>query len=492
MQNLAAELSITIDEEEAVSYAEILAETLDIVADIEDRPASSYHPEATTHERAPGYKPSKSEDMHNAWVRKCQVEGANSGPLTGMTVGIKDNISLAGVELTNGSQVMDGYVPTADATIVTRLLNAGATIVGKNNLWSFSSGAPEFGEVENPANPSYSIGHSSSGSAAAVSSGEVDIAIGSDQGGSIRMPASFAGIVGLKPTYGLIPYTGIFGSDPTLDHAGPLTQGVRETALATEVLAGRDGLDPRQPTEVPVHQYTEALAIDPSGATIGILEEGFQVDGSDAEVTTAVRERVDRLSEKGVEIDEVSVPMHKSAGQMSVVIALYGMGQLFRQHGLSPGTGGWHDAGAIKYLSRTLDRHSSDLPATVIHAILTSEYLRRNYSGAIYAKAKNLTMDLRAAYDDALDEVDALVMPTVPMKPPPHGTNMDLERMHETGPGFAETANTEPFNLSHHPAISIPCGTVDGVPVGAMFVGNHFDEMTLFTLAAAVEDLIMP
>lgn len=490
IRDLAADLSITLNEEDAISYAKILDETLDIVANLEDRPTPSYRPEAVSYGRTPGYEPSESEDPHNAWVRKCQIEGANSGPLTGMSVGIKDNVSLAGVKLTNGSQVMDGYVPAVDATIVTRLLDAGATIAGKTNLWSFSSGAPEFGEVENPASPSHSIGHSSSGSAAAVSSGQVDIGIGSDQGGSVRMPASFAGIVGLKPTYGLIPYTGIFGSDPSLDHIGPLTRSVREAALATEVLAGQDGLDPRQPAEVPVQQYTEALTIDPSGATIGVLEEGFRVDKNDTDVTAAVREGVDRLRERGVEIRHVSVPMHNSAGQMAVVIALYGMGQLFRQHGFLPGTNGWHDTGAIAYLSRALDRRSSDLPATVIHAILASEYLRRNYSGVPYAKAQNLSMKLRAAYDDALDNVDALVMPTVPMKPPPNGTTMTLKRMRETGPGFAETVNTEPFNLSHHPAISVPCGTVDGIPVGTMFVGDHFDETTLFILGAVLEDIV--
>ena len=321
---------------------------------------------------------------------------------------------------------------------------------------------------------------------------EVDVGIGSDQGGSVRMPASFAGIVGLKPTHGLVPYTGIFGADPSLDHTGPLTRTVREAALVTEVLAGRDGLDPRQPTELPVQQYTEALSVDPSGATVGVLAEGFQTEGNDPEVTAAVREAVERLGETGLEIREVSVPMHGMAGQLSVVVALYGMGQLFRQHGLSPGVDGWHDTGAVEYLSRALDRRSSDLPATVIHAILVSEYLRRNYSGAPYAKAKNLVMELRAAYDDVLDDVDALVMPTVPTKPPPYGTSMDLERMRETGPGFAETVNTEPFNLSHHPAISVPCGTVDDVPVGAMVVGDHFDETTLFTLGATLEDVTAP
>jgi amidase len=489
VQDLADELSITLTEAEATSYRAILDETLDVFSEVRCLPTPRQQPRSYTHAtRSAGYQPTASEDPHNAWITKCRIEGSDTGPLTGMTVGLKDNVSLAGIELTNGSRVMEGYVPACDATIVTRLLDAGATITGKTNLWSFSSGAPEFGYVENPANPEYSVGHSSSGSTAAVAAGEVDIGIGSDQGGSVRMPASFAGIVGLKPTYGLIPYTGIFGADPSIDHTGPLTRSVEEAALVTEVLAGCDGLDPRQPDDVPVQNYTEGLRTDPSELTLGVLSEGFDADGSDPAVTGAVTDAIERLTDHGVEIETASVPMHDTAGKLSVVVALYGMGQLFRQYGLSPGADGWYDTGALEYLSRALETRGSDLPATVIHALLASEFLRRNYGGSLYAKAKNLTLELKAAYDEALTGTDALVMPTVPMMPPAFGDVMDLEKMRQTGPGFAETVNTEPFNLSHHPGLSVPCGTVDDVPVGAMFVGEHFDEKTLFTFGSAMEE----
>ncbi|MDS0261143.1 amidase [Haloarcula sp. S1CR25-12] len=485
---LADELSITLNDEEADAYTQVVRETLDVFSEVESRPTPRHPPREYSYRgRTPGYQPTASEDPHNAWITRCRVEGAETGPLTGMTVGLKDNVSLAGIELTNGSRVMEGYVPACDATIVTRLLEAGATITGKTNLWSFSSGAPEFGHVRNPRNPEYSVGHSSSGSTAAVAAGEVDIGIGSDQGGSVRMPASFAGVVGLKPTYGLIPYTGIFGADPSLDHVGPLTRSVEEAALVTEVLAGRDGLDPRQPRDLSVRNYVEALQSEVSELTVAVLSEGFDAGGGESDVTAAVADAVETLADCGVEIQEVSVPMHDRAGELSVVVALYGMGQLFRQHGLSPGFDGWYDTGAIDYVSRALAARSSDLPATVTHAILVSEFLRRNYGGSLYAKAKNLTLQLRAAYDDALADADALVMPTVPMKPPAFGSSMDLEKMRRTGPGFAETVNTEPFNLSHHPALSVPCATVDDVPVGAMFVASHFDEPTLFALGAALE-----
>jgi amidase len=323
-----------------------------------------------------------------------------------------------------------------------------------------------------------------------VAAGEVDIAIGSDQGGSVRMPAAFAGIVGLKPTHGLVPYTGIFGADPSIDHTGPLTRSVGEAALTTEVLAGCDGLDPRQPADLRVDSYVEALDTDPEGLTVGVLSEGFDAAGNDPAVTDAVRAAVERLESHGVELRDVSVPEHGGAGELAVVVALYGMGQLFRQHGLAPGRDGWYDTGAIEYLSRALEARWGDLPATVTQSMLVSEYLRRNYGGSLYAKARNLVLELRSAYDEALAEADALVLPTVPMLPPPAGSSMDREKMVRTGPGFAETVNTEPFNLSHHPAISVPCGTVEDAPIGAMFVGGHFDETTLFTLADAFEGAV--
>jgi amidase len=182
--------------------------------------------------------------------------------------------------------------------------------------------------------------------------------------------------------------------------------------------------------------------------------------------------------------------MHERAGHLSVVVALYGMGQLFRQYGLAPGFDDWYDTAAIEYLSWALETRSSDLPATVTHAILISEYVRRNYGSSLYAKAKNHILELRASYNEALTQVDALVMPTVPIKPPQFGYGMDRKKMRRTGPGFIEAVNTEPFNLSHHPAISIPSGTVDDVPVGTMLVGEHFDEQTLFALGSALEDAV--
>ena len=198
--------------------------------------------------RTPGYRPSAEENPLNAWYVKTEIKGASSGKLKGKTVAVKDNVCVAGVPMMNGSSTLEGYMPNIDATIVTRLLDAGATIMGKAHCECFclsgGSHTGALGPVHNPYKHGYSAGGSSSGSGALVAAGEVDLAIGGDQGGSIRMPSSFCGIYGMKPTHGLVPYTGVMPIESTIDHTGPMTATVADNALMLEVLAGPDGLDP--------------------------------------------------------------------------------------------------------------------------------------------------------------------------------------------------------------------------------------------------------
>src|SRR6202012_5737058 len=190
----------------------------------------------------------------------------------------KDNVCLAGVPMMNGASTLEGYTPDVDATIVTRILDAGGTILGKAHCEFFclsgGSHTGALGPVHNPHKQGYSAGGSSSGSGALVAAGEVDMAIGGDQGGSIRIPSSFSGIYGMKGTHGLVPYTGVMPIEVTIDHTGPMTRNVRDNALLLEVLAGADGLDPRQGTPK-VSNYTEALGGGAKGLRIGVVKEGF-------------------------------------------------------------------------------------------------------------------------------------------------------------------------------------------------------------------------
>ena len=255
----AAELGMSFTEQEAEQYLALMQpnfDSYDIVDAMPDNLPEVKYP------RTPGYRPRGEENKYNAWYFKSTVKGAPSGKLVGKTVALKDNVSLAGVPMMNGASTLEGFVPVVDATIVTRLLDAGATILGKSTCEYFclsgGSHTSQPGPVHNPRKMGYSAGGSSSGSAALVAVGEVDLAIGGDQGGSIRIPAAYCGIYGMKPTHGLVPYTGVMPIEATIDHTGPMSANVRDNAVMLEVLAGPDGLDPRQYAPK-VTSYTEIL-----------------------------------------------------------------------------------------------------------------------------------------------------------------------------------------------------------------------------------------
>jgi amidase len=209
-------------------------------------------------------RPQPEDNPYGAWAVETRIQGARYGKLAGKRVAIKDNVCVAGVQMMNGASILEGYVPEIDATIVTRLLDEGAEILGKAvcEYYCASGGSHTSanGIVENPVVPGYNAGGSSSGSTALVAAGVVDMATGGDQGGSIRIPASYCAVVGLKPTHGLVPYTGIFAVELTVDHAGPIARTVADCALMLEVMAGPDGLDPRQ-SGAPSQLYTQGLAV---------------------------------------------------------------------------------------------------------------------------------------------------------------------------------------------------------------------------------------
>src|SRR5437879_6660860 len=234
---------------------------------------------AVKYPRDAGFRPGAADNRRNAWYWRCSIKGATSGPLAGKKIAIKDNVCVAGIPMMNGSNVLEGYVPDVDATIVTRILDAGGEIVGKavceHLCFSGGSHTSDTGPVLNPHDPKRSAGGSSSGSAALVAVGECDMAIGGDQGGSIRIPSSFSGAVGLKPTYGLVPYTGVFPIELTLDHTGPIARTAADCARLLEAIAGPDGLDPRQSGMVRKEPYTQKLPGDARGVRIGIVKEGF-------------------------------------------------------------------------------------------------------------------------------------------------------------------------------------------------------------------------
>src|SRR5438309_7336558 len=278
--------------------------------------------------RNAGSRPPASENRLNAWYWKCSIKGAPSGPLAGKKIAIKDNVCVAGIPMMNGSAVLEGYVPDVDATIVTRILDAGGEIVGKavceHLCFSGGSHTSDTGPVLNPHDPKRSAGGSSSGSSALVVAGECDMAIGGDQGGSIRIPSSFCGAVGHKPTHGLVPYTGVFPIELTLDHTGPIARTAGDAARLLEVLAGADGLDPRQPAGLRTEAYTKQLTGDARGLRIGSVKEGFGWPNSEPDVDAMVREAAQRLTRAGGTVSEVSIPLHRDGIHIWNAIAVEG------------------------------------------------------------------------------------------------------------------------------------------------------------------------
>ena len=256
----AEALGLSLDPSDLDEFTEMIRGTVETYYRPLDRLPDNLPP--VKYPRTPGYFPTDDEDPLRAWYVKSTIEGRKRGKLRGKTVAIKDNICVAGLPMMNGASVLEGYVPEVDATVVTRTLDAGGTIVGKAHCeyfcYSGSSHTNAAKTTLNPLNPEYTPGGSSSGCAALLAAGEVDLAIGSDQGGSIREPAAFCGLVGMKPTWGLVPYTGAASIEMTLDHLGPMSRTVADNALYLEVLAGADGLDPRQYAPR-TGRYTKAL-----------------------------------------------------------------------------------------------------------------------------------------------------------------------------------------------------------------------------------------
>jgi amidase len=404
---------------------------------------------------------------------------------------LKDNMCLAGVPMMNGASTLEGYVPDIDATVVTRILDAGGTIVGKAHCEYFclsgGSHTSAAGPVHNPYRHGYMAGGSSSGCGALVGAGEVEMAIGCDQGGSIRIPSAFSGAYGMKPTHGLVPYTGIMPIESTIDHAGPITTTVADNALLLEVIAGADGLDPRQYAPR-VDRYTAALGRGVRGLRIGVVTQGFAHANSEREVDGKVRLAAERLQSLGAIVEEVSIPMHLDGAAIWTPIALEGL-QAQMMHGNSMGFN-WKGL----YTTSLLDRHANwrtranELSPSLKVSMFVGEYFLRHYGGRFYAKAQNLARLLTAAYDLELQRFDLLLMPTLPITaqpiPAPGAPIAEV-----IGRAFDMVANTAPFDATGHPAMSVPCGLVQGLPVGMMLIGKHYAESTLYQAAHAFEQM---
>ncbi|RPA64835.1 amidase [Gordonia oryzae] len=443
------------------------------------------------------YESARADDSNplGAWYMRTSInaEAPPDTRLSGRKVAIKDNVSVAGVPMMNGSRSLEGFIPSRDATVVTRLLDAGAEIVGKavceDLCFSGSSFTPASGPVLNPWDRTREAGGSSGGSAALVASGEVDLAIGGDQGGSIRIPASFCGVVGHKPTFGLVPYTGAFPIERTIDHVGPITRTVSDAAAMLSVIAGRDDLDPRQPTTIEAADYLTGLDDGVTGLRIGVVSEGFGHEVSQPDVDDAVRAAVERFTEAGAVVEQTSIPWHRDAFHVWNVIATDGGAyQMLDGNGYGLNADGLYDPEQMAYFARRRIDYADDLSETVKLVALCGYHGVNRLGGASYGKARNLVPLARAAYDAALQRYDVLVMPTLPyaatvLPEPP------IDRATYLTKALGMIVNTAPLDVTGHPALSVPAGLVDGLPVGMMIIGKHFDDATVLRAGHTFEQL---
>jgi amidase len=494
---VARSLGIHLGPDEAVLYRTYLLEHLNALDEFVQSRLEEPAPPMRAALRRPGWKPSPTEDPLNAWVWRCNIPGDPGGILAGKTVSYKDHIAVAGVPMSFGSFVLEGFTPDFDATVVTRVLEAGGTVIGKNVMNGLSGGLGtggaigDYGRPLNPHKTDHVTGGSSSGSGAAVAASQVDISFGGDQGGSIRIPAAFCGTLGLKPTFGLVSHFGIgFGSDQSIDHTGPMARTAEDTAAALEATAGCDPYDPRQTRSVPEHMdVLGGLSDGIAGLRIGVLQEGFE--DAEAEVTDLVMAGVDALARAGARISNVSVPEHLQV--RAAQNALNGEGALavFNTGFYGAFTRTYYPASLLAAIDQLWSSHADVLSPRTKLSLIAASMSRRNYHGRVYAKAQNVRPTFIKAYDTALAEVDVLVMPTCVMTAPknhrPEGYLQALEDSLANA-GSRATKNTQPFNYTGHPALAVPVGkSTAGLPASMQLVGRFFDDPLLLRVAYTYE-----
>lgn len=483
LEQLAQRAGLPVTEEELDAFEDLARDAATDLDLVDAEPQPRFPPFETVRESRT--HPGRDDDPYNLFIRFCDIAGAPKGPLHGMRVAVKDNISVAGVPTTNGSRALPHFVPTQDAVVVERLLRAGAHVIGKTNMDDFAfAGNGEtsaFGPPRNPRDPARSAGGSSGGSAGAVAAGMADLGIAVDQAGSGRIPASWCGVASIKPTRGLVPTYGITYVDHTLDHVCPVAARVDDLARALKVIAGADVRDPLGVVAPPLIDTEPASLI---GLRLGVVTEAVEVASPD--VRAAFEHVVAGLAEGGALVDTVSLPRWRLAPAVLRGIQ-QSLAGLVASGGEGYGRLGYVDVERQAWFGSVMRSTPADLPPLFKFAVMFARYLEDQYAGTYWGKAQNIRMELAGDIDAALAERDALLMPTTPTVAYPLGTEAeslaDFIRR-----GNSMLANTCPLNLSGHPAVSVPAGVGEsGLPVGLQIVGRHFDDLKALSIAGQVE-----
>ncbi len=414
-------------------------------------------------------------------IDEARAAGEDLPPLAGVPLAIKDNLCTKGIRTTCSSRMLENFVAPYESTVTERLWQAGAVLLGKTNLDEFAMGSSTetsaFGASSNPWDLSRVPGGSSGGSAAAVASGECMAALGSDTGGSIRQPASFCGVVGLKPTYGRVSRWGLVAFASSLDQVGPFTTNVADAAELLQVMAGAD---PRDATclDVAVPDYCSAFLEPLSGVRVGLISECFDQNGLDLQVKASVLAAADQLQSLGAELVEVSCPRFSDGIATYYVIApSEASANLARYDGVKYG---YRSEGANSLAEMTALSRAEGFGSEVQRRILIGTYaLSAGYMDAYYKKAQQVRTLIRRDFEAAFKSVDVLLTPTSPTTAFPVGAHADNPLAM-----YLADLLTIPANLAGLPAISLPCGFDDaGLPIGVQLITNVLEESRLLQVA---------
>jgi aspartyl-tRNA(Asn)/glutamyl-tRNA(Gln) amidotransferase subunit A len=440
---------------------------------------------------------SETDDKVHAYITLCRdaalaqareaderlKQDGNAQPLLGIPIAVKDNFLTCGLRTTCASKILGDFMPPYDATVIKHIRDAGAVITGKTNLDEFAMGSSAensaFFPTRNPWNMERVPGGSSGGSAAAVAADQCVAALGTDTGGSIRQPAAFCGVVGLKPTYGRVSRYGIIAFASSMDQVGPITKDVRDCALMLEAIAGHDPADSTS-ADRSVPRYSDALTGDVKGLRLGVPKEYF-ISGIAPEVEHAVRDAIRLLETNGAVVEEISLPHTEYAVAVYYIVATAeASSNLARYDGMRFG----HRAGAKDLLETYMLSREEGFGPEVKRRIMLGTYaLSAGYYDAFYLKAQGVRALIKQDFDAAFQRCDAIITPTAPSTAFKIG-----EKIQDPLQMYLSDIYTISINLAGLPALSLPCGfDADGMPIGMQIIGEHFDEATILRLAYAYE-----
>jgi aspartyl-tRNA(Asn)/glutamyl-tRNA(Gln) amidotransferase subunit A len=411
-----------------------------------------------------------------------RLKNGSAGAMTGIPVGLKDILCTTDSPTTAGSRLLEGYVSPYDATVVQKLRDQDALFIGKTNTDEFAMGSSTehsaYTFTSNPWKLDHVPGGSSGGSAACVAANEVSVSLGSDTGGSIRQPAGFCGVVGLKPTYGRVSRFGLIAFASSLDQIGPFSRSVEDAALLLEAVSGRD---PHDSTSVdqPVPNFRAALTGDLSGLRVGVADE-YQIDGMDTRVEQSVKDAIEHLERLGAEIVPISLPHTEHALATYYIIApAEASANLARFDGVKYGLSISQDT----LLDTYLETRGSGFGPEVKRRIMLGTYaLSSGYYDAYYVQAQKVRTLIKRDFDQAFEHVDVIAAPTSPTVSFRRG-----ERSDDPMQMYLSDVFTIPANMAGIPGIAVPCGFADDLPISLQFMGRAFDESTILRVAHAYE-----